>query len=428
MNKKRMIMFFSVIVFVFLLSAGNISAAEKVLFDWNEPGASGKNWPGWTWKDNAAYGSPGWWKIDDGRFWSGNWLPRTQEKDNSKATGNESDLLAIVDATDRAPSTDTGGCQKVYDTGKVKYYQPSWWTLLGDGPLYLRNITDADTDRMSFYLKVEGMEKPIFEKYGKKFPGYNFHIGTYLCWGDYAMKWAKEGPGNQHYYHHLAVDPGTWLHVEMDQHPMHRRGVHGSVTPHNDPRLEDSGKHYFEHLLSFYMEITNLQQNLSSYKVDEIKFYSTKDTYEPDQNDISITTPWVGYWRSGDYWEISWQDGSWYGGTGNYTMSTFDVRWSTSPITNENFESAQQINPEFWAVKGTNLVRRAQPWKRTGWTRFKLPDEIEQNHNHIYFAIKDVSVEGEHVGPWPYHRGDGHDAPSSLIHTIDYYLRPDGIR
>ncbi len=32
------------------------------------------------------------------------------------------------------------------------------------------------------------------------------------------------------------------------------------------------------------------------------------------------------------------------------------------------------------------------------------------------------------MGPWPYHRGDGHDAPSSLIHTIDYLFLITNIR
>ncbi|MCD6516544.1 MAG: hypothetical protein J7L72_03875, partial [Candidatus Aminicenantes bacterium] len=419
MNKKRMIMFFSVMVLVFSLSVGNISAAEKTLFDWNEPGASGTNWPGWTWKDNAAYGQSGWWK-NDGKFFGGNWLPRSHNKGNNDRHGSKD--LALIDPDDRAPSTSTGSCFKVYDHIEDEIQRAGWWVLLGDGPLYLRNLTNADTDRMSFYLKTEGAV-PIPESAGEV-PNFNFHIGTYLCWGDY-IPLAQEGPGNQHYYHHLVVNPGTWLHVEMDQHPMHRRSVHGSVTPHNDPRWEDSNKHYFEHLLSFYMEITQSSPNLTSYKVDEIKFYSTKDTYEPDQNDISISTPWVGYWQDKDYWEMGWQDGSWYDGTNGSTESTFDVRWSIFPITNENFNSANKINPELFAVDGTNLVRRPNAYSRTAWTRFKLPDEIEQNYNHLYFAIKDVSINGGHIGPWPYNHGDGHDAPSSLIHTIDYYLGPD---
>ena len=419
MNKKRIVMLFSIVLLVLSLCVCNTFAAEKILFDWNEPDASGTNWPGWTWKDNAAYGQPGWWK-DDGKFFSGNWLPRSHNKGRNDRHGSID--LALIDPDDRAPSSSRGSCLKVYDHTTDTIHRAGWWVLLGDGPLYLRNITDANTDRMSFYLKTEGTI-PIQES-ANRFPNYNFHVGTYLCWGDYISK-AKEGPGNQHYYHHLVVNPGTWIHVEIDQHPMHRRGVHGSVTPYNDPSFVASSKHYFEHLLTFYMEVTHPSPNLTSYNVDEIKFYSTKDTYEPNQNDISITTPWVGYWQDKDYWEMGWQDGSWYNGLNDYTGSTFDVRWSIFPITNENFDSANKINPELFAVNGTNLVRRPHAWSRTAWTRFKLTDYIEQNYNHIYFAIKDVSVKGGHKASWPYIHGDGHDAPNSLIHTIDYYLRPD---
>ncbi|MCK4823978.1 hypothetical protein KA005_49960, partial [bacterium] len=273
MNKKRIATLFSIVLLVFSLCVCHTFAAEKILFDWNEPDASGKNWPGWTWKDNAAYGNPGWWK-DDGKFFGGNWLPRSHNKGSNDRHGSKD--LALIDPDDRAPSSLTGSSLKVYDyLLNQSVNKASWWVLLGDGPLYLRNITNANTDRMSFYLKTEGTI-PI-QEFANRFPGYNFHVGTYLCWGDYISK-AKEGPGNQHYYHHLVVNPGTWIHVEIDQHPMHRRGVHGSATPHNDPSFVKSGKHYFEHLLSFYMEVTHPSPNLTSYNVDEIKFYSTKDT------------------------------------------------------------------------------------------------------------------------------------------------------
>jgi hypothetical protein len=55
----------------------------------------------------------------------------------------------------------------------------------------------------------------------------------------------------------------------------------------------------------------------------------------------------------------------------------------------------------------------------------------------IYFAIKDVSVAGGHIGTtWPYNRsaGDAHDAPSNNITLVDYDLsatikpkRPEGL-
>ncbi|MCP4024593.1 MAG: hypothetical protein GY729_22325 [Desulfobacteraceae bacterium] len=71
-----------------------------------------------------------------------------------------------------------------------------------------------------------------------------------------------------------------------------------------------------------------------------------------------------------------------------------------------------------------DLVRRPNSWGTVVWTRFKLPDAIEQSHNQIFFAIKDVSVGGAHTGTqWPWNKGDDHDAPTDYIRTIDYSLR-----
>ena len=44
-------------------------------------------------------------------------------------------------------------------------------------------------------------------------------------------------------------------------------------------------------------------------------------------------------------------------------------------------------------------------------------------NDKIYFAVKDVSVQGGHTGSFPHQNGDGHNAQSSLIKTIDYSLR-----
>ncbi len=400
---------------VFLCAIRHMAFAGRVLYDWNQPGDSGHSWQGWTWKEDAAYGRHGWWK-NDGSFFMDKWLPRTNPKTND---GSVTD--AIITRSERAPSTNEGASIEIFDTGASTAYQPSWWLFLMDDNLGNKGITNASTDRWDFYIKVQSIN---FNESGSGDIDINFHVGTYLCWDDgnpNTTGCPKEGPYNLHYYHYLSLNDGAWLHVVLDQHPSHLRGHSGNIP--NNPSFVNYGKNYYENLVISYFEIRNPQPAATKFWLDEVRFYSTQETQEPDQNDISIASVWVGYWPNGDYWEISWSDCS-FENWSNYTNSTFEVRWSTSPITNENWDQANPITPMFYRV-GDHLVRRASSWKNTIWTRFALPDEIEKNYNVIYFAIKDVSVQGGHIGTWPYNEGDGHDTPSGYIHTIDYYLRPD---
>ena len=406
---------------ILLLASG--AFAQVNFLNWNDSTAADTNWPGWTWysggEGNGAdpYGDPGW-RKNDGSFYSGNtnWYPRSFQK---RDYGNNN--LAKIIITDRAPSTRSGGALKVYDTGESEIKQACWYPYLASDNLSTSHNFGEEIDRMDFYFKAEGMKE--FDP--EQPPWDNIHIGTYLCWKNGANG-GRDCPyeaSNQHYYHLLGINPGTWIHVVLDRHPQHQRGV--GIIPDNNSFIE-FGKHYYPNLYGFYVEIRYPQSELTSYSIDEIRFYSTKETEEPNQNDISIASVWVGYWQENDYWEIGFQDDSF--GNGNYnndTGSTFDIRWSAMPITNQNFESANQIHPMYHTPDGT-LVWRYNNWATQVWTRFELPHDIEFNNKEIYFAVKDVSVKGEHKGPWPHNLGDGHDAPSSLIHTIDYSL-PSGL-
>jgi hypothetical protein len=281
-------------------------------------------------------------------------------------------------------------------------------------------------------MKTEGMNA-LNDDGGKSSIKNNFHIGTYLCW--YRKKKPNktgdgcpyEGPGNQHYYHYLAINPGAWIHVLLDQHPQHLRGKKGSLK--NNPTFSNYKKNYFEQLNRFYFDIKYPQKKETSLSIDELSFFSTDNMVEPDQNDESINSLWIGYWSGKDFWEIGFQDGS-YTTHNDTTNSTYEIRWSTSPITNENFEVATPINARFYSgvsvtgVRGTSLIRRQSGWRENAWTRFELPDEVEQNYLKVFFAVKDVSVKGKHIGTgWPYNKGDGHDAPTTNIKIIDYYLK-----
>jgi hypothetical protein len=231
------------------------------------------------------------------------------------------------------------------------------------------------------------------------------HFGTYLC---YDGDCPKEGPGNQHYYHYLTVHENAWIHVLLDRHPQHKRGKSGYYDPGNNPTSND-GKNYFEVMNKFYFEIRYAQPNPTAYWIDDLTFYTT----DQNENDESVSSVWVGYWPNRDKWEIGFNDCS-FNIYGNDSIGTYEIRWSTNPITNNNFSLATKIKPEYYEFQDTRRIRRPNSWKYPAWTQFTLPDNIESQNDIIYFAIKDVSNTAN---------GDGHNAPSDYIHTIDYQIQ-----
>ncbi|OCQ21902.1 hypothetical protein A7985_08825 [Pseudoalteromonas luteoviolacea] len=404
--------------------------SNGVLFDWNK--GLNQSLEGWTWQDDVAYSNPGWIlgshsTLGDGERFRWGQGPRSFNKgDYGKLN------TARVTVTDRAPSTNSGGALVVEELPNSTDHRSTWWLWYDGKPLSERGITNNSTDRMSFYLKAEGLA-PMSDDGGMGSIGTNFHVGTYLCWrtgGDPSgsgQGCPYEGPGNQHYYHYLGINPGAWIHVLLDQHPTHHRGQNGKPLA-NNPTLESDGKHYFAQLNQMYMEIRYPQPTKTSYVIDELKFYSTSDTDEPHQNDESITSLWVGYWPNTDNWEIGFKDKS-FDKLGNGKFSTFEIRWSLAPITNDNFADATPINAlkysgeRYTGTTNTSRIRRPNDWKPDVWTRFQLPDEIEQTDKKIYFAIKDVSVAGGNAGTgWPWNRTDGHNSPSPYVKVIDYHL------
>ena len=430
----------SLVFLSILLSTPTTSFAERsYIFKWDE--GSGTNMPGWTWSDDIAYGNPGWTLNADGPLGGGKtymwgYGPRSFEKSDY---GN--DTLASITSADRAPSTATGGALKIYDTGASSTYQSCWWLWQDGQQLQKRGVTDSSTDRWSFYIKTTGTTTATATDSGA-----TFHVGTYLTddvaytaygTGDGAP---YEGPGNQHYYHYLRLSPGAWLHVELDRHPTHRRGSSPAgddpayILPATDKEGVSHPMHYYEHLSQWYMEIRDAQTQQTSYLLDEMYFYSTQDpteSAEPNQNDDSVTSLWVGYWPATGKWQMGWNDMSYTDATGTHTNddtnSTFEIRWSTSPINNANYNSANVVEPEWFSnpeyTSYLNGVRRQNSWSVTAYTQFELPDGIEANNSVIYFAIKDVSVQGGNAGTqWPWNRTDGHDAVSPYIHTINYEL------
>ena len=433
MKYKRNNLIYTILMFAAICFAGTSAHAQrKYLFTWDE--GSGTTMPGWTWSDDVAYGHPGWTLNADGPFGGGKtymwgYGPRSFEK-NDNYTDSIHPFSCMVDIVkdDISPaSPSTGGALKVFDDGNSNYYRAGWWLWYDGEPLSSKGLSDDATNRWSFYIKASGIPD-LTNADQFSFPNNTMTVGTYLCWNDGDPVYGQgdgcpyEGPGNQHYYHYLTISPEAWIHVSLDQHPQWLRNAY---IPSNDPVFSTDGKHYFNQLHQFYIEISGEHDSPTSYLIDEMNFHSTTDTAEPNQNDESICSVWVGYWPDKDKWQIGWQKGITY----SSGWSTYEIRWSTSPITNENFAEANPITPEYYGgvvvagPGGEHLIREPDSYRQPVWTQFELPDDIENNYDKLYFAIKDVSIAGAHIGSrYPYASGDHRDSPSSFIRTIDYIL------
>ena len=449
-NEMKRISVLLIVISIFFIT-NNSSAQRKYLFKWDE--GSGHNMSGWTWYNrgnNTIYaGHPGWvnntaWPVGPNTQQGPG--PRSFELNSIYGSSNTTSEDASVIVDDRAPSTTSGGSFKIYDDGGSQYYRSQWWMWyagsgLGDS---IYDIADDNTNRWSFYIKIHADEymsnthnaQGIYDH-----PGVATHMGTYLCDqgqpGDGGCPY--EGPGNTHYYFYMYYQPDIWIHTLLDRHPQHKRDsfVEGDDPAWIYPNVVNGHSypmHFYSHLHQFYLQMANTQTNPTNAIFDEMYFYSTQDLTEeaePNQNDESITSLWIGYDHNTKYWYTGWQDESYEDHTGenlnDQTNSTFVMRWSTEPITNANFNQANVVHPDWFtypeATSISDGIRRADAWSVRVWTRFSLPAGTENNH-HLYFAIKDVSKAGmDNAGTnWPWNKNDGHDSPSPYIKTIDYYL------
>ncbi len=418
--------FLIIILFIFV---SNLQASQtSVLLDFNQGRETTLS--GWQWQDNVAYGNEGWVLGNDPNIGLGEkykWGdgPRIFDKGDTGPYNT-----AFIDVNKRAPSTLFGGSLRVVETVGIVNHHVNWWVWYDGKPLSQRGITNNRTNRMSLYINTTGID-PIQAEGRVDLDKIRFHIGTYLCW-NVEGKTANgtgdgcpyEGPGNQHYYHYFSFDSDAWVHLLVDQHPQHLRGQ--KYTLKNNPSYQTDEKNYFAQLNQMYMSVQN-QQNETSMNIDEIRFYSTLDTNTPLQNEESITSIWVGHWPNKDEWRVGFSDMSFETYNAD-SIGTYQLKWSFTPICNKNYDAANLVTPKLFSGEGHvgeehqgSRFRRSNRWKQTAYTSFDLPLEDVDKGKMIYFAVKDVSELGKHTGKqYPWNKGDGHNAPTDLIKTIDY--------
>ena len=344
-------------MFVYMQVCVSMPNNAKVLIDWNT-GNGELDFPGWTYSNSA--GGSGWkgWERNDGESFRIGWGPRSYNMVDAVRDIGE-DNLGSIDMQTRAPSTSTGGSVYIRDQGgpgQGEDKMVNWWFWYDGKPLSQRGVTNSQTDRMSMYYKIEGMAKiPTTGDAAAVSFKNQINLGTYLCWDipeNSELGSPKETAG-LHYYHHAYIDEGgAWIHQLFDQTPTHLRGASGQRGWPNNHSFIEHGRNYFEHINQMYFLNTPRQLDQSpELWIDEITFYSTNDTPEPNQNDQSVTSLWIGYWPddedgvvedNDDTWQIGFVDLSFdtYSGA---THSTFEIRWSTAPITNTNYASANKV-------------------------------------------------------------------------------------
>ena len=415
------------IVFILFASVNIYAQTDTTIYDWDS--GNGHTWPGWTYgSDITGYGNTGYYYTDGYTCSYLNPAPEIFEKTDY---GNSCDLE--IDTTDRAPSTSTGGCLLVTEDGGTSH-QCCFWIFKNcsnfGSPLNgLTSAIDSTYDRLELYVKNTGTALISTSGAANVIPNYTHHFGTYLCDGEHCPDESgdAEGPGNQHYYHQAVMNSGAWVHLQLNRHPEHLRGDSGGENPGDNPAYDDYGIHYMQSLNRGYFEQTSGQSSETTMKVDEVVFTKASSLGEANQNDETIGTLWVGYWQISDTWEMGWYDVGYP--EGNSEFSTYEIRYSTSPITNSNFSSASNVTFTSNGYGGTaytgnaNYARKAETGREIAFVRFTLPDNIEQNYSRIYFALKDVSSDGGNQGTfWPYTLGDGRDALNNNVRCIDYHL------
>jgi hypothetical protein len=228
------------------------------------------------------------------------------------------------------------------------------------------------TDRMSFYVELPNNYPSAND--------YNFHVGTYTR--DPEITSTDLG----HHYYHLFNITGSDYPIKfiINQHPQHLSGASGLTIEDNPDEWN-----YFDGFTRFYLSCEPwddppISNPFVSY-LDEVQFYSVT---EPE-NDETINSISCNYIGEGNF-IIGWHGNSQY--DPNY--HDYQVKYSTSPITNDNYEEATDLpgNPTFTMEIASGVYNYIE-------ADFTIP--VTENQPY-YFAIKDLDLATNYVSKIDY--------------------------
>jgi Big-like domain-containing protein len=241
----------------------------------------------------------------------------------------------------------------------------------------------SGANRFSLYVKAPATVKVDDNYHARPVDTWNF--GSFLS-GQTA-----------HYYSYIGIGGGGWAKIQLDEHPTYYNGTSSYV--------QNRIANYWQNVTHFYFaEMSgDLYDGHSPVPyniwIDSMQF--EYDDYTP-QNNETINDLAVIYNDSVDKtWEITFNDK--YQDQITYTKakSSYELRYSFSPITNENWASATPANIQAYNGKWTMEARTDGRFKRIDnsaytkvWASFKLSSADQtafESNPHIYFAVKDVS-------------------------------------
>lgn len=245
-----------------------------------------------------------------------------------------------------------------------------------------------------------------------------------------------------HFYHWYYNEGGGWIHILMDGHPQHNNAWGSAeLYPYVNYGIRSYDVNYFNELYRMYVMAMDYQDGLVGSGVapyatyyDEMEFY-----YDPEpQNDETIASPAVAFFPQRDYaFDIGLND--------KYRNrpelgATYEVKYSFSPITNGNYESAKYViildDSRYGFIQGNNQGRitKISPYYNGVWAPFKIEESDEPlllPGTKIFFAIKDISNRDYESGLFDTD-GDTAIVPNTggkrridLIKRIDYLIPYD---
>jgi len=253
------------------------------------------------------------------------------------------------------------------------------------------------------------------------------------------------GPFNAtggHFYHTFYTNGGGWIHVNQGTHPQHNNSFdNASKYPYPSMSIRDYGTSYYNSLYAIYLALGSYYEGSTpQYNIwlDEPEFL-----YESyPQNNETINSTAIGYYPQKDnLFELSFEGK--YKNNG-YSNATYEVRYSFSQITNENWPSAKTVNIQadnYYGIPDSadGIIKKVNAWRQTVWAPLKLQAAdvgLLTSGTKIYFAVKDVSQDPNNLQvPNPaYNNGRlyaaypntfdfaGDQAALPLIKRIDFFI------
>lgn len=269
--------------------------------------------------------------------------------------------------------------------------------LPGAPSIYYKNLSTFDNglgvfenaNRFSAYIWYPP-SRDRYRQYSKKRGDGNIGPRKSVAWYPFI-----DDDKSSHYYHHMTNRPfGGWIKVEFDASPSHsntgnfdayhRLGEGGRDAPGN-------GVDYFTRIDAFALRFHAAEGQPSPYTV---LTDSWSMRYQGDENEETITNLGLGHDPHQRSFDISLEDKFRCGDC----TATYEVRYSFSPITNANFESAYAVSKVKNHYIEDDSASQYIIKPRAGYNQVWAKVEISQEHmglfesgNRIYFAVKDLS-------------------------------------